>query len=119
MTRFLITTFAMTIALSGCALEASHELLPSSPLPRGIAHDPRMRGLGPVHVTTDSYTDGTVVATVTSREHRGRFKVRGTIAALAPPQEHSEHWRETYNGETDVFAYVLPDYYFIRVVPHP
>ncbi len=119
MTRLLTTLTLAMLALSGCSLEASHELLSSSPLPRGIAHDPRMRGLGPVRVATDSYTDGTIVATVTSLEHRGRFKVRGTIAALDPPEEHSGRWRETYNGETDVLAYVLPDYYHVRVVQHP
>ena len=119
MPRLLVTSFAIMLALSGCALEASHELLPSSPLPRGIAHDPRMHGLGPVRVATDSYTDGTIVATVTSQEHRGRFKVRGTIAALEPPHEHSDRWRETYNGETDIFEYYRPDYHYVRVIEHP
>ena len=78
-----------------------------------------MRGLGPVRITTDNYTDGAIVATVVPREHRGRFKVRGAIAALEPPQEHSDRWRETYNGETDVCEYYRPDYHYFRVVERP
>ena len=115
--RFIIL-LATTITLGGC-LEASHELLRSSPLPRGIAHDPRLQGMGPVRVATDSYTGGTIVATVTSLEHRSRFKVRGTIAALEPLHEDSDRWRETYNGETDIFEYYRPDYHYVRVVKQP
>ena len=113
MKRILIAMLAPALSLSGCVVE--HELHPSSPLPRGIAHDPRMHGMGPVRVTTKSNYEG-FVATVRSLEHRGSFKVRGTGATMEP---HSSSWTETYNGETDIFELFPTDYHYVRVIKRP
>ena len=107
---------ATGLTLCGCSLESTHELLSTSPLPSGIAHDLRMRGMGPVCVTTEGYTDDTTVATIRSLQHHVRFKVYGTIAVCDPPEEHPHRWCETYNSETDVCEYVVPDYYHVRIV---
>jgi len=74
--------------------------------------------MGPVRITTESFTDGTVVATVTSRRTGKRFKVKGALESAVGSQDRfSNRYEVRFNGIRDTCELVIPDVYYVRIIP--